>query len=229
MNLFGKIKNWQLFLLVLVPMVVGMPLAPFDDQNPGGIWAIMYSIGFMILLGWFYSIGTIVYRKYSFPKKINYLFFRINVVVLFFIMVIFVLFIAKETYFHINYFYQIAFYSAVYNRLFVFSALYFTFAYCYTLYFCAKSLIHIEEQMSKTVTFVSFLTYLFLLWMFMFGVWSIQPKVNKLLSGELVVPEVKHKGSLLQSDNEYVCSNCGAEVVLGQTKCRNCGEAFENT
>ena len=56
------------------------------------------------------------------------------------------------------------------------------FCMFYLLYFVSKTLKTVE--LKREVTFSDFLGEFFMIWFFPFGIWIIQPRINKLVNGE---------------------------------------------
>ena len=80
-------------------------------------------------------------------------------------------------------------------------------------------------EMNSEVSFGYYVGNLFLLWLFPIGIWFIQPKANKMIRGEAGPFHLNNTN--ISQRTEYSCSNCGADVILGQEKCSNCGETLD--
>jgi hypothetical protein len=86
MKLFLKIKHWQLFLLIVLPLIlyfVSMVYAIVHNDMKPMLQAFPFMVIFImtVLIGWLYSIGVKLYRKLPPTIKISLLVFRLAVII----------------------------------------------------------------------------------------------------------------------------------------------------
>lgn len=174
------LKHWQLFgLLMGLPLIfqfVAMA-SIMSSQNltiTFVVFPIMMIFFIVLFFGWFYTLGTNLYKKLPAAVTMNLTRFKIFL----FIPVVYMLFISV---FMFGMFSNIPSGGqpnpaifAVIVPLHLFSM----FCIFYCLYFNAKALKTVEWQ--KPVTFSDFAGEFFLIWLFPIGIWIIQPRINKL-------------------------------------------------
>ena len=175
MNVFLKIKHWQLFILLVGTMflVQFITLESFKSGEQPNIIPLMGLTLFMMLIymSWLWAIASACYEALpehlaQSPKimKIGIIYTVIYTVVI-------------SLLFHGNDIHSFV----LIPHLLAMAAIF------YALGFTAKQLIKLEQQ--KEVTFVDYSGPFFLFWFFPIGVWFIQPKVNKLLASEKLESE----------------------------------------
>jgi hypothetical protein len=130
-----------------------------------------------VLLGWLYAVGTNLNKKLPDNVKMNltkfkwFFFLPVASMFLFYIFAYFVLFPSVSN--------GIEPHKGVYIvviPLFIFSI----FCLFYCIYFNAKSLKAVELQRPATIR--DYVLEFFLFWLFLIGVWFIQPKINKIFN-----------------------------------------------
>lgn len=178
MKKFLTIKHWQLFGLILGPALVFqfIILTSVISGGEPGLDYFSQMIGLLcyaIFFGWFYTLGINLHKKLPPTVSMNLkrfkLFLLIPAVYILFILLTGGPFSSQHT--------------GEYPDLIVFALimpvhLFSTFCIFYCLYFNAKALKAVEWQ--EPVTFSDFAGEFFLIWFFPFGIWIIQPRVNKL-------------------------------------------------
>lgn len=187
MNLFLKLKHWQLFILLFgVPIIFQIITvgSAISGNNPT---AMLYLFPVMMILivtfyfGWFYTLGTNLYKKIPQARMMNLVRFKTFM----FIPVVYILVICV--------FMIVMMSNSETNRdlnpiifLIVFPLhLFSMFCIFYSLYFNAKALKIAEWQ--RPVTFSDYAGEFFLMWFLPVGIWILQPRINKLF--DTVAPE----------------------------------------
>lgn len=172
------LKHWQLFSLV-----VGLPvslqivcLLISWAAAPRFIFPYMFAtsmiVSMIVFWGWFYVLGTNLYKKLPFKAGMNPGLFKLFLVipVLYMLTILAVIgFIGDPV-------------SAPFNPVFFLLAipvhLFSIFCIFYCLYFNAKALKIVELR--KAVVFNDFAGEFFLLWFFPIGIWILQPRINRI-------------------------------------------------
>ena len=189
MNIFLRLKHWQLFgLLIGIPFVfqiVGM-MAIIVSQDPTMMFTVfpLIMILFMgVFFGWFYTLGINLNKKLPDTVKMNLTTFKWFLFIPIAYITFFSIFMSGI---FINLFeggepnpIAIASSFAIIFPLHLFSM----FCIFYCLYFVAKSLKAVEWQ--RPVTFSDYAGEFFLIWFFPIGVWFIQPRINKMFDDTL--------------------------------------------
>ncbi len=127
-----------------------------------------------LFFGWFYSMGTNLYKKLPVTTKMNLTRFKIFL----FIPVIYIIFLSV---FILGAFLKATSGTRPNPEIISFIIplhLFSMFCIFYCLYFNAKALKSVEWQ--RPVTFSDFAGEFFLIWFFPVGIWIIQPRINKL-------------------------------------------------
>lgn len=149
-NLF-RLKHWQMFLVLMIPIIAG-------SRMPGIVGMILAG---GILFGWFYMLGSALYKKLPTDKGMNITFFRFNLAIAFCYTVTSSLFFASV------------------NKLFILPLhFYAMFGVFYSMYFISKSLTIIETN--ENVKADRYLGTFFMLWFFPVGIWWVQPRINNI-------------------------------------------------
>ncbi len=201
MNLFLKAKHWQIFLLTYGIMFLGQLILMSyvivnvgiqEEANPLEIFEFfsyfpLIMLIFMgILFGWQWSVA--VGLQEFIPEEIKMKLTRFKVFFIYsvgymlsFMALFYIMFqgtlvneMIPESELMVGYFAAII----PFHLLAMFS----TF---HSLYIVAKTFKTAELQ--REVHFSDFVGEFFLLWFFPIGIWLIQPKINKLIKGELPI------------------------------------------
>ncbi len=180
MTKFLTLKHWQLFgLLLVIPMILqaifmGSMLSN-DNPTTGSIaFPIMMIFLVGLFFGWFYALGTNLHKKLPTTAKMNLTKFKIFL----FIPVIYMLFLSVFMAGMFSNSTTVGEPNPTIFALIVPLHLFSMFCIFYCLYFNAKALKTVEWQ--RPVTFSDFAGEFFLIWFFPFGIWIIQPRINKL-------------------------------------------------
>jgi hypothetical protein len=164
-KIFLRIKNWQLFLAVIIPLTVALELAltlGIKDISP--IWIIiLLSISAEVLIAWYYSLGTNLYKRSPGLVELNLDFIRICIPITALSMPLFFYFTLYQNNFEIL-LTLLGFINAA--------------SLLYLVYSIAKGLTAIE--LHREVTTNDFQTEFLLLCFYPIGILAIQPRINKL-------------------------------------------------
>lgn len=179
------LKHWQLFLLIVgFPIVLeSVFMGAMLGQNPSLLIIIFPIIAVLVMglfLGWFYTLGVNLHKKLPDTVQMNLnkfkLFLVVPLVYMVFIFIFFFSAFSKTTDDG-----EIAVGLSNDLILLIFPLhLFCMFCIFYCLYFNAKALKAVEWQ--RPVTFSDFAGEFFLLWLFPFGVWILQPRINNLFA-----------------------------------------------
>ena len=74
------------------------------------------------------------------------------------------------------------------------------FGIFHTMYFAAKTIKCVE--LKRNVTFSDIAGEFFLIWFFPIGVWILQPRINKLIDGDISYTEDKGKRTPVKGYND---------------------------
>lgn len=184
MNSFLTLKHWQLFVLLFVFPFVLLIVALSAMLSPGlPVWIfsiapIVVIIFWILVLCWFYVLGTNLHRKLPYGVSMSLILFKLC-------LVIPVVYVFSISVFLVSFFDEIPSGVAPNPELFVWIYPLHLFVMCcilYTFYFNAKAIKSVESQ--GPVAFSDFAGDFFLFWFFPIGIWTIQPRINKLFDHE---------------------------------------------
>ena len=179
-----RIKHWQLFLLLAgIPMLfqIFFIVIFVRQDNPElyfSFFPVIMIVCMGIFFGWFYALGTNLYKKLPPEVKMNLKLFKIFLTV----PVCYILVICVFMSVTFSKFMEVAPgdspHMAVYASVFIPVHLFAMFCIFYCLYFIAKTMKAVEWQ--RPVTFSDYAGEFFLLWFYIIGIWILQPRINKL-------------------------------------------------
>jgi len=169
MSIFLNAKHWQIFLMLIIPLVcVTVLRSSLTPLQLGFMWMLLL----LVICSWLYSIGNAANERLSESLKKNRVIFMIAVAMplvymaLFFILIIIPLNQQVE-----------ALQPPGWMIVIHFAAL---AGFMYALWFAAKQLVTLEK--GEPVFYIEYAFVLLGLWFGFIGVWFLQPRVNKLLS-----------------------------------------------
>lgn len=190
MNLFLRLRHWQLFTLLFgIPIILHVVTMVSIITNPEQtsvftLFPVIMIISMTTFFCWFYSLGTSLHKKL--PDGVN---MNINRFKLFlFLPIIYLLFFVgfmSTTIINLNEGKQP---SPLIFAIIIPLHFFMMFCMFYLLYFTSKSLKAVELQ--REVTFNDYSGEFFLMWFYPIGIWFIQPRVNELFKD----PATKQKG-----------------------------------
>jgi hypothetical protein len=179
---FLKAKHWQVFLFTIgIPMVfqffiIGAVLSD-PEVSPASIANLMVFAPILVVVvlfgvfGWFWSIAIGLQSKIPENVKMNVTRFKIFFFIpLFYILLLtgFMVFLIKGK----NP--DVAMFMAIFP-IHLFSM----FCILHTMYFISKTIKTVELQ--RESEFSDFVGEFFLFWFYPFGIWILQPKINKIV------------------------------------------------
>jgi hypothetical protein len=166
-----RIRNWQLFILLLgIPMLSGMILMfvyhPTDIMLLFNDLTIINTISISLIIFWAYCVGTIFYKLIPIKSNLSLIIFKFSIGGILFGVVLFGISLFGNS---LN----------LSNSLIWSIAMLATCSSVYTVYFVASTIKTIE--FNKKIKFSQLLPeMLLLLFAFPIGIWFIQPKVNEI-------------------------------------------------
>lgn len=176
------LKHWQVFgLLMGVPMFLQFIIMGHIKANNNP--AVMISSFPLVLIlsvglfsGWYYAVGTNLYKKLPETATINLKLFKIFL----FIPVVYVLLFSMfiQGMLGNGEISKIGHPTPTFFAIFIPLNLFLIFCFFYCIYFIGKALKIVECQ--KNMTFNDCIVEILLIWIFPIGVWVIQPRINKL-------------------------------------------------
>jgi hypothetical protein len=219
-----ELKAWHIFIPFLL-ILVAVPLAPqieetdtyitmHQDSYYNIVFTLIGTLCWGTIIVWMYVIGLTFIKRI--PKDIPSNITLFKILFLLFVISFLWIYMSVST-------------MDITNMNSIGS--YFITAFGFLFFLC---FFIIAKQVAKAISiweyngnvrFWHYLLNIFFIIYFPLGIWFLQPKVNRMINGEIGTRRIK-----LSEDNGvvYNCSNCGAKVYFGQTKCQRCGELFEN-
>ena len=190
-----RAKHWQLFVATFGTVFIGqliiMSFAFSSGGDPKNILSAFAFLPFILAIvlyvqmGWQYGLIFKLKDKINSPLNLPYkrikAFFFIPIV--YFVIMLFGLFFVFSNVFTPGFRPGAGFVGVI--ALMVPVHFFSMFCMFHTMYFAAKT-VKIVEMKKEHVTFNDFAGEFFLIWLYPIGVWSLQPKVNKLIYGETV-------------------------------------------
>lgn len=169
MKYFLRIKNWQLFAIIVVPpIVLDMLQDEIASRTPNLLnsLTLIISGGFFFL--WLLSIGVTVRKEVL--LKVGSELLRFKVVFYYVILYLLLSVILLDLGFPLGGFVWIAFHIVCAVALLL------------TIIDCAMVISYLENGKGPS----KILWYFILIWFFPIGVWIIQPKLNKISNGRII-------------------------------------------
>lgn len=181
-SFFSRIKNWQLFLLLVFPYII---LIYANDLENGYITIIVSIVLFFLplLIGsvWFISIGNFLGRVSK--EKDKTLYFNINII----LMIGYWLFIYTYAFLQSGDLFSTTFtivstdendnplFTGPSAPIMLLLGIYIMCAIFYNMYFVGNCISNLNNKKES-------LKILFQIWFFPIGIWFLQPKINKIHS-----------------------------------------------
>lgn len=184
MNIFLRMKHWQLFLLVVglplfleflmfASMIVTRDAQMFTWYLPVIAVAGLLSWGSMFV--WFYTLGINLFKRLPATVKMNLTTFKIFLFTPVAYILLICLIIAGA--FFLGVFKEDG-PSPAFLLLFIPIHLFAMFCIFYCMYFISKSLKAVEWQ--RPVTAGDYIGEFLLIWFYFVGIWFIQPRINRI-------------------------------------------------
>ncbi len=174
MNLFLKIKAWQLCCLMMLPIFIIMIWVIVNERTGKLIYIplLVQGLGIIfpieICLCWFWALGTNLNKKVPEEIRMKSKFFRFGII-----------------YSVICFFCYAIYGGLVFGKLLWIVLPLVCFAMVcmlYACYFISINFFIVEKKQKKG--FLECIKLFMFLWLFYFGVWDIQPKINKIFKEE---------------------------------------------
>jgi len=170
---FLRARHWQIFILIFAAVVAGAVaiVRSIDVQGQASLFN-KYDVLFLLLnalmmcifLAWCWAMGSFLNSIAPLGLRLKMRFFRFALVYPALYLVLF----------------AIAFESNKLVLILLIFPLHFFAMFClfYNFYFVSKSLVTVET--GKPAPFYDYAGPFFLLWFFPIGIWTIQPRINRL-------------------------------------------------
>jgi hypothetical protein len=175
---FLRAKHWQIFLLFGIffvgTMVSMVPASVTPTHNFGGVgllFVVVNGLGYLCFMAWWWSLGSFLCSLVLPALRLNLRFFRFTIIYPLIYMFVFLAFLA--------------FFGNPLPVLFaVIVPLHLLAMFCmfYGLYFVSKSLVMAET--GKSASFYDYAGPFFLIWFIPIGVWTVQPRINRLYANK---------------------------------------------
>lgn len=197
-NKFLKAKHWQLFtlmfgipiilqIIVMTSMIANIDANGNPDQtgmlNMMKLFPLIMFLYTGLFFGWFWSIGIGLQKYIPTDAKMKIKKFKI----FFFIPLTYILLLLVligTTFYGISTGSNAIIGGKLSGMLFVIVPMHLFSMFCifYSLYFVSKTIK--TTELKRTVTFSDFIGEFFMIWFFPIGIWFIQPRINRIVSGE---------------------------------------------
>jgi uncharacterized membrane protein YfcA len=161
MKFFLKLTHFDLFLLLILPISVGLLIGTYTQESLYN--EVLNIIFFLFWIGWIYSIGNLLGRRWDKGKLALRLFHFCIFFYLFFITIA-----TFKVYIGINS------ESILFSLIVIFALL----SVFYCLYYVSKMLVILEKQ--REIKFKEHQIEFFLFFIFIIGIWILQPRINQL-------------------------------------------------
>ncbi|MFH1052097.1 MAG: hypothetical protein V1779_14345 [bacterium] len=175
-----RAKHWQLFLLMeALPFIINLYFMISQSSNDPSALEDTFYLLFSIIIGtaifvWIWTVGKSLHNELPKTTNIKIKLFKFSLIfpVCFFLFII----LYSET------FGNITFNNEIMPVFFILLFILFGFFGCilYCTWFLTNSLRLIEDI--KKIPHQSFFWDFFVFWMTPFGIWSFQPRINKIFA-----------------------------------------------
>lgn len=185
MNIFLRLKHWQLFILLMGLPILLQGIGAFSIFATKDARMLLATFPFIlvlfigIFLGWFYTLGINLHKKLPDTVKMSLSRFKLF---LFIPMTYLLALCIWMTSLFLNT-PDGGNHTPGIFLLIIPLHLFSMFCLLYCIYFIAKSLKAVEMQ--KPASFNDYAGEFFLIWFFPIGVWIIQPRINSLFDHEM--------------------------------------------
>ncbi len=202
MKFFLKMKAWQLFLLLMIP--VFLPYVAIITTGDASVairtMPIFIRIAIVLTIGWFWTLGFELNKKIDEKMTPSSGFFNFAMA---YVVIYVLVFLASISLISQGRGGSTIFVLIISFHLFAMVCMF------YGLYFVSKNLDMAQKK--RVVEFSSYIGPFLLLSFYPIGLWIIQPKVNRIFR--------------VQSDHQrsIECPNCAAVNVVDANFCTECG------
>ncbi len=172
MKLFLKLKAWQMFVLVITPMLLPMLIL----QGPEGLkwFGAVTLIWMLVIIGWLYAVGSTANRWLPEDLRKSPIVYRLG----FGVTILYTVLMAVSIFPNMELSNEPQTPPAWLLPIHVVS----TFGMFYGLWFTAKQFVTLQRN--EKVKFLDYSGPFFLFWFSPIGVWFLQPKINEVFSEE---------------------------------------------
>lgn len=173
MNIFLKLKSWQMFLLMIAPMFMPMLIL----RGPEGFrwFGVITLIWMLVLVGWFYSVGSNANKRLPEGLRKNTAIYRTG----FFVAILYAALMAIIVFPNVALSPQQPFAPPAWLVPLHLGTM---FGMFYGLWFTAKQFVTLQKN--ESVAFLDYSGPFFLFWFAPVGVWFLQPRINELFRQE---------------------------------------------
>ena len=183
MNIFLRLKHWQLFgLLIGIPVIfltVGMKIA-ISFEEMATVFMLTIILFFGVFYGWLYTLGVNLNKRLPGTVKMGLIKFKWFL----FISVAFIIYSHIFVYWFLEHIdLNPVIHTVISSDIMLLPQFFSVFCFFYGLYFNAKSLKAVLLQ--RPVTFSDYSEDFFFFWFFPIGVWIIQPRINEIFDDTL--------------------------------------------
>jgi hypothetical protein len=173
-NFFLRAKHWQVFLLIFglycageVPTFFILPIAAPEEALVKAAlpFVIVARLGLCAYLAWLWSAGMFLNSIVPPASRFKTAFFHVTIV--------------YPAFYAIAYIALIRSFNPPPQEVIIALKLFSLFCTLHNLYFVSNRLV-VAETRNWTASFSQYIGPFWLMWLFPFGVWDIQPRINAL-------------------------------------------------
>lgn len=174
MRLFLTLKHWQLFILIMIPML--MPQFMIMDSGDFKWFGAITALWGIIIFGWIYSVGNEANKRLPNQFKKNDLIFKIGFLIALVYMALMAFLIFPNL--------EISESPGPYPTWAIPLHIASMFGIFYGLWFTSKQFTTLQR--GESVKFIDFSGPFFLFWFAPIGVWFLQPRINQVFNDKQV-------------------------------------------
>ena len=166
MRFFLKLRPIELFLILIIPVILSFVI---PETGKHVFISVLNSIFFLLFFGWIYSTGNVLGKQWG-ENKNSLLLFKLCILIVV-VSTVFISFLgtAGKTYIYdLN------------KPLPLFISVIVLIAIFYCFYYVSKTLRCLE--LNRNVIFEQHQKEFFLFFIFVVGIWILQPRIKKLLN-----------------------------------------------
>ena len=177
MNFFFKLKAWQMFLLIIGPMI--LPI--FVIHGPSGFkwFGVLTFLWMIIIIGWLYSVGSAANKRLSEELRKDPFLYRLG----FALALIYGILIAGYVFPNLELSNKVQPFPAWLVPLHLASM----FGMLYGFWFTAKQFVTLQK--GESVKFIDYSGQFFLFCLSPIGVWFLQPIIHEVFGSNGKEPE----------------------------------------
>ncbi len=163
MNAFLRSRPWVIFLVLVLPALV-TSFIPLENMSKSSVM-MLSAIEFLIFCGWLYYLGMALSKALPTAMIVNIQIFRVAALLPLAFILVLTLLLDPVVHFDL---FMIGILASILSML-----------------YCLKTIAQLISSCEKNaaVAFADYAGYFFLLWFFPVGIWFVQPRIQKILSG----------------------------------------------